>query len=149
MSKAGTVLSVSNVSGGPGQTVSLKAVLKQTTNGAVLSGETVTFKVGTTTVGTATTDGTGTATKAYLIPTSASGTETITASYAGDANTNASTGTGTLTIAKPATAITVAAVSGAPGQSVTLSATLKAGSVLLNNKTLTFKVDTARRSARR
>ena len=141
VSKAGTVLSVSNVSGGPGQTVNLKAVLKQTTNGAVLSGETVTFKVGTTTVGTATTDGTGTATKAYLIPTSASGTETITASYAGDANTNASTGTGTLTIAKPATAITVAAVSGAPGQSVTLSATLKAGSVLLNNKTLTFKVD--------
>ena len=79
----------------------------------------------------------------YTIPASATvGSHTVTTAFAGDANYLASTGKGLLTV-KNATSLTVAAVSGAHGTSVTLSATLTltSGGAALSGKTVTFKVD--------
>jgi subtilase family serine protease len=74
---------------------------------------TVTFKLGSTTLGTGTLSS-GTATLA-ITPTTAGGfsmgANTITASYGGDANYTASTGTGTLTVALPTYTLTPAASS--------------------------------------
>ena len=142
--KVGTSLAVASVSGTSGQTVNLKATLTRSTDNSVLVGKTITFKIGTTTFGTAVTDSTGTATKPYLIPSNAAlGTQVITASYTGDAATTASTGTGTLTVIKPATSLTIPSVGGSYGQTVKVSATLKrvSGGVLLSGQTVTFKVN--------
>ena len=55
----------------------------------------------------------------------AAGSDTLTASFAGDASDGASSGTGALTVSKATPTVTAANASGANGQTVTLSATLK------------------------
>ncbi len=141
----GTVITVSNVSGQTGSSVTLTASLKRTDTNAVIAGKTITFKVDSTTVGTATTNSSGGATHAYSIPTNATtGNRTITASFAGDTTYSACSGTGTLTVSTTvATSIVVNNASGKPGSSVTLTAALKRSdtNAVIAGKTITFKVD--------
>jgi subtilase family serine protease len=102
---------------------------------------TVTFKLGSTALGTGTLSG-GTATLA-VTPTIASGfsagANTITASYGGDSNYTASTGTGTLSVVAPTTTtVTASPASVALGSSTTLTATI----VPAGTGTVTFKAGT-------
>ena len=95
--KSATALSVANLSGARGASVSLTATL--TAGGAASPGKTITFKVDGKSVGTAVTDGLGTASLPYAIPaTTKVGTHSVSASFAGDAGSNAAGGTGTLTV---------------------------------------------------
>ncbi len=142
--KANTMLAVSAVSGTPGQTITLKATLKRTTGGMALAGESINFSVDGASVGSATTSSGGVAILTYVIPAgdAIGSTHPITAAFAGDANNNASSGSGSLTIVKYASVLSVAAVSGTAGQTVTLSATLKRSTgVLLSGQSVTFVVD--------
>ncbi len=143
VAKAATTLTVTNVAGSLGQTVTLTGTLKRTSGGVALSGKTLTFKVDSTTVGTAVTSSSGVATHTFAIPgTFTVGSHTITVSFAGDTSYGTSAGTGTLTASKASTAQTVPTVSGAHGTTVTLTSTLKrtTDSAVLSGKTISFKV---------
>ena len=95
--KSATVLSVANVSGQHGMSVSLSAVL--TAGGSALSGKTVSFKVDGKSVGTAVTDPAGAASLSYAIPsTTKPGGHTVSASFAGDPGDASAVGAGTLTV---------------------------------------------------
>jgi hypothetical protein len=98
VSLAPSQLVVSNAQGTNGVTVNLVATLTRTTDGALLSGKAVSFMVGTTVVGSATTNASGVATLPYTIPSSTTSNQSITASYGGDLYTSSTTGTGTLLI---------------------------------------------------
>lgn len=109
---------------GSGGSVTLEATLKRTTGSAPLSGKTVEFKVDSVSIGTATTDGNGLASKVHTVaPGTSTGSHPTNASFGGDALYNASTKNSTLTV-KLATTLVVPNQSGAPGTNVTLSATL-------------------------
>lgn len=98
--KTSTSVTVTNVSGAPGAKITLKAIVKRTTDGGGVSGGSVTFKVDGVLAGTATTGSSGSASTSYPIPTSfASGSmHTITVEFAGNASYGASTGQGVLTV---------------------------------------------------
>ena len=94
---AATTVSVANVTGAVGQTVTLSATLTLT-GGGPLSGKTLTFQVDSAS-GSAATNSSGTVTATYTIPsTDAPGGHTVTVTFAGDAADAASSGTGTLTV---------------------------------------------------
>ena len=144
VTKAATVLTVLNVSGAPGQTITLTGTLKA--GSVLLSGKTLTFKVDSTTVGTAVTSASGVATKSFVISNAyAVGSHTITVTFAGDTSDAASTGTGTLTVVKGNTNLVVPAVTGTHGTSVTLTATLTrtTDNTGLAGKSILFKVGSA------
>ena len=141
-----TTLTVTNATGAPGQTVSLTARLKRASEGAFLSGKTLTFKIDGVVVGTAVTHSSGQATLTYTLPaTTTPGSHPLTASFAGDSAYNPSTGTGTLTALKADTTLTLTLTNatGAHGQTVSLTARLKRTSdgAFLSGKTLSFSVD--------
>ena len=99
VSKASTRIAVAHVSGRRGTSVMLTATLTRSTDKGVLAGETVTFSVDGTSVGTGTTDSTGVAQVSYAIDPAASvGSHTVTVTFAGDAFQNAGTGSGTLSV---------------------------------------------------
>ncbi|GDX41438.1 hypothetical protein LBMAG21_17300 [Armatimonadota bacterium] len=91
MAKSNTKLPTDAITGEQNSNVNLTTYLKRSTDGARLSGRTVTFKVDGTTVGTATTDMNGLATLPYTVSLSV-GTHKITTSFAGDIYDNSSTG---------------------------------------------------------
>lgn len=126
VSPADSSVMVANISGTIGQVVTLSAVLRRTTDNAVLPGLNLSFYVNNAYVGTTTTDSAGTATVSYTIPSSLNpGTQlTIKAVRLSNNQYNGSTGYGTLAVAPADTSVTVAAVSGQAGQTVTLSAVL-------------------------
>jgi hypothetical protein len=101
-SRFAVTLVVANASGKRGGKASLSATLTQSSNGAKLSGKTITFKIDGATVGSATTDKKGGATVSYTIPSNAAiGSHGITASFAGDPSTYESgTGNGTLIVTR-------------------------------------------------
>ena len=69
----------------------------------------------------------------------------ISAAFAGDSANSASSGTSKLTVTRYASTLAVAAVTGTPGQSVTLSATpKKSGGAGLSGETVSFSVDGTR-----
>ena len=139
-----TSLGLRNVTGAPSARITLFAQLSRTDTGAGVVGETVSFKVDGTAVGTAITDSTGVASLVYPIPAGTMpGTHTVTASFAGDASYVAANGTGTLTISKVVTVLSPKAVNGSVGQTIPLSARLNrpdTGAVI-PGKTITFTVD--------
>ena len=137
VSKAGTVLTVPNVSGSPGQAVTLKATLALSAGGAGVANEPISFQVAGNAAGSGTTNSSGVASVSYTIPAGASGSEAIAATFSGDASYNTSQGSGTLTVSKVTTTLTVANVSGAVGQTATLKATL---SPAVSGKTISFQV---------
>jgi len=144
VSKANVGVVVPNQSGSYGQTVSLTATLTRTTDGAPLSGKTLTFKVDGVTVTTGATNGSGVASVSYPITTAQStGAHTISAEFAGDTNYNAGSGNGTLTVNKANTAVPVNSPSGTFGQTVALTATLTrtTDNSALSGKTVGFTVD--------
>lgn len=97
---ANTTVTVADASGRRGDTVPLSATLKQSHDGAPLPGRTLSFQVGTTTVGSATTNASGIAKVQYTIPASLSlGAHAVTVTFAGNDPLNASAGRGTLTVA--------------------------------------------------
>jgi hypothetical protein len=94
--------SVSSVSGtASGGTATLTATLMSSVTNAGISGETVSFTLDGTSVGTAVTDSSGVATLAGITTSDSVGTYTgdLTASFAGDTNYLQSQGTGNLTVA--------------------------------------------------
>ena len=93
--KAATTMTLPNVNGMLGQTVTLRATLKRTSGSVALAGKTVAFKVNGTSIGSGVTNASGIATRSYT--TSAAGSKPITASFGGDANYQGSDATGTLT----------------------------------------------------
>jgi hypothetical protein len=117
-----TALSATPTSAVFGQSVSLTATVTGTSGGAIPTG-TVTFTTGTTTLGTAVLNSSGSATfKTTGLPV---GTDPITAAYSGDTNYSASTSTASNVVVTAAA--TTTKVTGSPnpskqGQSVTLSA---------------------------
>ncbi len=144
---ANTTLSVSAVSGFPGQSLTLKATLKRTVGGAALVGATVSFSVDGTVVGIAVTASGGLASLTYVVPTGGAigSSHPITAAFAGDSGDSASSGSASLTVSKYGTTLGVVAVTGVPGQTVTLSATLKraSGGASVSGESVTFSVDGA------
>lgn len=139
-----TTLSMSSVSGRPGDTKNIKATLKRKSDNALLSGNTITFQIDGSIVGTATTDGTGAATLPYKVSEIyAVGAHTLTADYAGYTNQAASTAKATLTINQSPTKISSSSLSGKVGTIVTLKAKLtrQTDKSLLTGKTVRFQID--------
>lgn len=96
---ANTTVTVSDVSGTRGQTVTLSATLTRTHDGARIVGRTLNFKVDGNPVGDAVTNLSGVASLNYTIPAGASlGAHPIKATFAGDDPLNPSSGTGTLEV---------------------------------------------------
>lgn len=94
-SKVSTSLSVDNVSGEVGETVTLTATL--TSSGNSVSGQSVAFSIDSTGVGSATTNASGVASLSYTI-TAGVGNHTIGASFSETDNYYSSIGSGTLTV---------------------------------------------------
>ncbi len=96
---ANTTVTVSNVSGTRGETVTLSAKLTRTHDGALITGRTLSFQVDGSSVGNAVTGSDGVASINYTIPAGASlGAHPIDVAFAGEDPLNPSSGTGTLTV---------------------------------------------------
>jgi Bacterial Ig-like domain (group 3) len=120
--------SIASVSGSAayGGTASLSATLTSSVTDQGLAGQTVTFTLDGTSVGTATTNTSGVATLSGVTTTDAAGTDTngIVASFAGDTNYASSSGTGNLVVSQAATSIGSVSGSAVSGGTATLTATL-------------------------
>lgn len=94
-----TQISVPSASGRRGETITLQATLRQSLDNAPLGGQTLTFKIGTTTVGTALTNANGIATLNYTLPLTLNlGNHTLRVEYAGNTEYHNSVGTAVLTV---------------------------------------------------
>jgi len=126
VSKAGASLGTVSGSASFGGTATLTATLTSNVTSNGISGETVTFTLDGTSVGTQTTDSSGVAKLTGITTSDPVGTKTgaVVASFAGDSNYNAApNGTGNLTVAQAATSFP--SVSGtATGGLATLKATI-------------------------
>jgi hypothetical protein len=130
----------------PGQDVKVKAVVKQQA-GTVKPTGTVTFKEGTTTLGTSTLALVGTAETAKLTITGGLplGSHTITATYGGSSTFQGSTSTVTVTVAKASSlsTLTVTPVTTNPGKStIAVAVTAVAPAKGVPSGLVTFVVDT-------
>jgi hypothetical protein len=97
-----TRLTVTNVNAKPGQTVVLQATLRRDPDGAAVQGKQITFKIDTSTVGSAVTAANGVATTNYTVPVNfAIGNHTLTATFAGDADYHSSSQIGKLDVQRP------------------------------------------------
>lgn len=128
-----------------GINANLKATLTRNTDGGKPANVEVLFKIDGTVIGSAITDGTGTATLSYTADTTFGvGSHNLTAEFVGDANHNASaSANAVVTVNKNKTTLRQGSVSHAPGTRVTLSATLtqSVGKIPQSGKTITFSVD--------
>ncbi len=124
--------------GAHGQSITLQANVTAVTPGNAIASGTVTFSDGVTNFGSATLDGTGTATLA--VPLLGAGSHTVTAYFAGDANLTAGTGTVTVTV-NPVNA-TMVAVATPPtttfGSTVTFKATVTTATGAIATGTITI-----------
>jgi hypothetical protein len=121
-----------------GQAVVFTAVVSST-SGIPPNGELITFKNGTTTLGTAPLNGGTASLTTSSLPV---GTSTITASYAGDASYSVSTSAGVnQVVRKYATAVQLSSSLNPAiyGQSVTLTATVSSAGPTTPTGTVTFK----------
>ncbi len=122
---APTTLQLQNATGQSGNVVTLSASLTRSDNGAGVANETLSFTVNGITAGTATTNASGIATLAYIIPAgTAAGVESMSVAFAGDAATAPANATANLTVTAITTALSAANVSGTSGNTVTLTGTL-------------------------
>ncbi|MBM3496828.1 MAG: Ig-like domain repeat protein [Armatimonadetes bacterium] len=138
-----TTVAVASPSSKPGLTAALSAILTADNTGAPLSGKTLAFKVDGSDVGSAATDGTGSAAVNYSVD-DGTASRTITASFAGEADYNPSSGDGTLTVNPADTTHYTVDRSGI----ITTLAILRqfdlkrtTDNQMLAGKTVTFKVD--------
>lgn len=124
VSKGPLTISLPNVTGYLGSTVTLTAGLKNGV-GTALAGKTVSFSVDGALLGTATTDSSGMTKISYQISLGAAlGAHAITAAVSGDANYLAATKNATLTVTKIPVKLTANSVSGHAGTTVNLTAKL-------------------------
>lgn len=138
-----TVIAVTNVSGQRLQNVNLVANLKSTPDNVNLNGQTLSFSINGTGVGSAVTNASGNATLAYVINAALPvGANTIGVTFAASGNYNNSTGTGTLTVNKWNSTLTESDVSGTSGQTINLTANLKRSidNANVSGKTVSFTV---------
>jgi hypothetical protein len=137
--KPPTMLTVTDVSGLNGQTVSLEATLS--IQGTPIAGKPVHFTVNGISLGSNVTDDNGIATLNYLI-TLIPGTYTINATFNGDGDYYATDATSTLTVYKNSTSIVVNDVTGVNSQNVQLKAILKnQDGTPITGKTIDFTVN--------
>jgi len=144
ITKAATSITVKTVTGRPGDTKPLTAILKRNYDNSPLSSILLTFKIDGNAIGTASTDGTGIATLPYKFDeTYPVGSHILTAEYTGDDTYKAYTGKGTLKVAKATTKLVASSLSGKAGAMVTLKAKLtrRTDNALLVGKTIRFKID--------
>jgi hypothetical protein len=146
VSKANTTLSAASGTATFGGTATLVATLTSSVTSAGISGETVNFTLDGTSVGHATTNGSGVATLTGVATTDNAGTHTgaVVASFAGDSNYNAATNaTGNLVVSKANT--TLGSVSGTAtfGGTATLVATLTSAvtNAGISGETVNFTLD--------
>jgi hypothetical protein len=143
--KTTTTASSSTPAPAPGQDVKLKAVVKQQ-SGTVKPTGSVTFKEGTTTLGTVDLALVGTVETAKLTVTGGLplGSHTITASYVATTLFDTSSSTVTVTVAKASTlsTLTVTPVTATPGKStISVAVTAVAPATGVPTGVVTFKVD--------
>ncbi|MCX6381505.1 MAG: Ig-like domain repeat protein [Armatimonadetes bacterium] len=139
-----TSVSPSGLTQAYGKPITVMATLKNSSLGGIVINRALTFTLDGSVVGVAYTNAAGRASMVVPSPLNyGAGAHTFIAAFAGGSLYKASTGTGTLTITKADSAISVAAVSGAPGNSKYLYASLKrkTDNIVLSGRTLTFKVD--------
>jgi alpha-tubulin suppressor-like RCC1 family protein len=147
ITKANTSIIAINAAGAIGTTQNLRAILRRSTNNGNIAGATLKWMIGDTVLGTAVTDGTGTARLPYKLPetygTGAANAQTLTVSFDGDSDHNGSTKNATLTINKSQTRISASSTGGKVGATVTLKGFLKryTDSALLAGKTIRFAID--------
>ncbi|MBM3494508.1 MAG: Ig-like domain repeat protein, partial [Armatimonadetes bacterium] len=139
-----TTVTVDNVAGVIGETITLRAVLTNDDTAAGIPGKTLTFKVDGSPVGTAVTGADGAATLPLTIPEGFPiGDHVITASFAFDGTYRPSEGTGTGSVAKADTAIVADDKTAKIGATVALTATLTRvhdGAPVVG-RTVAFKID--------
>ncbi len=141
-SKDGTTLTVDNGTADYHDSTTLTATLKDS-HGTPLSGQSITFTVGTQTCGPVTTNGSGVASCSFT-PTQAAGSYTLSASYSGSSVYLGATGTATFVITHEETTTKYTGPSAALlGGSVTLSGNLKEdGTTPISGRTLTLAIGT-------
>jgi hypothetical protein len=110
----------------PSQAFTITATVKKTSGSGAPTG-TVTFKQGSTTLGTGTLNGSGVATLNTAAP-STIGSYNITANYGGDTNDTASSGTATINVGGPSTTtLSISPTTVKSGASTTVTITVKGG----------------------
>jgi hypothetical protein len=146
VSQAATTLS--SVSGAAefGGTATLFATLTTSTANAVIAGETVSFTLNGTPVGTAVTDSNGIATLKGVATSAGLGTDAgaVVASFAGDSNyVAAPNGTGDLTVSQAATTLTNVSGTAMASGPATLFATLTSSvtNAVIAGETVDFMLD--------
>ncbi|MCX6381660.1 MAG: Ig-like domain repeat protein [Armatimonadetes bacterium] len=120
-----TTLAGTSATGLPGQTLTLSARLKRTTDLDGVSGKVITFTLDGNTLGTATTNATGYATYNYVVQELSIGNHALGYSFAGTSQYGSSSASGTLTLSKENTSLAATDYSAQPGQSLGLRARLK------------------------
>ena len=143
IAQAVTAIKIGAASGQIGVTKNLTATLKRASSGTSVSSATLTFKVDGNVIGTADTDGTGTATLPYHIDEIPVGAHALTVEYAGDSNHKASIGKGALTVSKAASKLSVTSLTAKNGTTVNLAALLTrtTDSAGLVGRTVSFQID--------
>jgi hypothetical protein len=108
MGATATHMAAGNVQGQAGALVDLTGTLTRSFDGQPISGRTVNFSVNGTSVGSATTNASGIATRSYSIPFgTAAGGYPIVATFPGDGSFASSSGSGVLTVGRLVTATVV------------------------------------------
>ncbi|UTB32435.1 MAG: Ig-like domain repeat protein [Methanobacterium sp. ERen5] len=134
-----TTLKVNNITTNNGKTVPLTAQLNDQ-NGNPLTNQTITFKIGNNTIGTATTNSNGTAILPYNV-TQNRGNYTIQTEFRGNEIYEPSTGTATLTINTVSTKLKLYNQTTNKGKTVKLTAQLNdPNGNPLTNQIITFKI---------
>ena len=141
---ASTLSSVSGTASFGG-TASLTATLTSSATSAGISGETVSFTLDGTSVGTAVTNSSGLATLTGVATSDAVGTDTggVAASFAGDSTYSAASATGNLVVSQAATTLGSVAGTATVGGTATLTATLTSSvtNAGVSGETVSFTLD--------
>lgn len=106
-----------------GESTAVTATLKDG-NGLALANRDITFYIGTTAIGTATTDSSGNATKSFTVNVDP-GTYPVKAYYAGNPDYSSSSATSNLLVNPSETSLTISIGSVKVGETTTIAATLK------------------------
>ncbi len=141
--KANTQVSVPTLSASVGQTKALYGTLKRVSDGSLLAGQTLTFTLGSTTLGSATTNANGKAFYYFYVPPGTVGTQTLKVDFAGDFYHNASYNAKPFTITAGGTSTGGKSLTIEIDSAVSLSAILKrlTDKAPLGGKTIRLKVD--------
>ncbi len=141
INNADTAVQLSSTSAKYGESKNLVGTLVRKSDGTAVAGETLTFKLDGTVIGTAVTDGGGNAALAYTVPdTLALGTHKLRAEFAGDTELNPSSAGANLVIRQTSTTTTLADNAGRIGDTIPISSTLTRNTdgMGVAGKTVTF-----------